>query len=58
MLTYIVGWDEHGWWIQCSICGLISYNENDVRERYCGHCHIFHDPIGGAPRRDSEIIRE
>jgi hypothetical protein len=22
-------------------CGVISFNANDVRERYCGHCHRF-----------------
>ena len=29
--------------IQCCRCGLVSYNANDIRERYCGHCHRFHD---------------
>lgn len=29
--------------IQCLTCGLISYNPNDIRERYCGACHRFHD---------------
>lgn len=24
-------------------CGMRSYNPNDIRERYCGHCHIFMD---------------
>lgn len=27
--------------IQCLGCGMISYNENDIRERYCGNCHKF-----------------
>jgi len=31
--------------IRCLICGFVSFNLNDVRERYCGHCHrFFEDP--------------
>jgi hypothetical protein len=29
--------------ITCLVCGWTSHNPNDVRERYCGHCHAFHD---------------
>lgn len=29
-------------YIVCPKCGMISHNPNDVRERYCGHCHAFH----------------
>jgi ribosomal protein L37E len=29
--------------IRCNICGRTSYNLNDVRERYCGNCHVFHN---------------
>ncbi|MBA7533406.1 hypothetical protein ES705_25645 [subsurface metagenome] len=31
--------------IKCLICGLISYNLNDVKSKYCGHCHIFHEEL-------------
>lgn len=41
-ITYIAGWDENGDWIACSLCGLKSYNPNDVTNRYCGKCHHFH----------------
>ena len=27
----------------CPECGWTSYNPNDVRERYCGHCHKYID---------------
>lgn len=27
----------------CPDCGMKSYNENDVRFRYCGNCHEFKD---------------
>jgi hypothetical protein len=25
----------------CPFCGTVSHNPNDVRERYCGRCHVF-----------------
>jgi hypothetical protein len=28
---------------KCSRCGAVSYNINDIRERYCGRCHVFID---------------
>ena len=30
-------------YIVCPKCGTVSHNPNDVRERYCGACHAFHD---------------
>jgi ribosomal protein L37E len=29
--------------IRCLTCGRTSYHPEDVRHKYCGHCHIFHD---------------
>jgi len=29
-------------YIVCPKCGMVSHNPNDVRERYCGNCHVFH----------------
>jgi len=26
---------------KCPKCGMVSWNPNDVRERYCGNCHAF-----------------
>ena len=26
---------------ECPICGIKSYNPNDIKERYCGKCHKF-----------------
>lgn len=31
--------------ITCPQCGRTSYNPNDVRERYCGNCHQYHDTM-------------
>lgn len=37
---------DEGQAIDCLRCGMISYHPEDVRHRYCGHCHRFHhDPI-------------
>jgi len=29
--------------IMCLTCGRVSHNPNDVANKYCGHCHIFHE---------------
>jgi hypothetical protein len=31
--------------IVCPRCGRRSYNVNDIRQRYCGHCHMHHDDM-------------
>jgi hypothetical protein len=31
-----------GRFITCKTCGRASFNLNDVREKYCGFCHVFH----------------
>jgi len=28
--------------ITCPQCGMTSYNQNDIEQRYCGNCHQFH----------------
>lgn len=34
--------------IQCLKCGMVSFHPKDIEERYCGHCHEFHDPAKEA----------
>jgi len=29
--------------IKCLVCGMVSYNKNDIEQKYCGNCHQFHD---------------
>ena len=29
--------------ITCLRCGLSSFNQNDIDQKYCGHCHVFHE---------------
>lgn len=35
--------------ITCPKCGWISYDFNDIREKYCGHCHKYHDEVDPPP---------
>lgn len=53
--TYIVlDLVDEGQSIHCLLCGTTSHNPNDVRERYCGFCHRFHDDatIEGLPHEE------
>lgn len=29
--------------IKCMTCGKTSYNQNDIKELYCGYCNKFHN---------------
>ena len=29
--------------IKCLQCGKSSYNQGDVKNRYCAHCGMFHE---------------
>jgi hypothetical protein len=40
--------------ITCPDCGRTSYNPNDVREGYCGHCHAWTSTV--VP--DDEYVRQ
>lgn len=39
----MTGYALDGRSIRCLHCGRTSYNPSDVRERYCGFCHRFHE---------------
>jgi ribosomal protein L37E len=47
--------------IRCLLCGTTSYNPNDIRHRYCGFCHVFHEDVntyqGGANHEDTDSSR-
>lgn len=36
--------------ITCGRCGRTSHHPEDVKNRYCGNCHVFHDDIPEAER--------
>jgi hypothetical protein len=40
---YVTGDDMQGRWIHCRKCLMRSYNPNDVDQRYCGRCKVFHE---------------
>jgi hypothetical protein len=48
--TYVIG--GYGRNITCLDCGLTSWNQNDVRERYCPVCREFH----GRPIRHERLL--
>lgn len=31
--------------ITCFRCGMTSWSPDDVREKYCGNCHAYHEAI-------------
>lgn len=31
--------------IRCKGCGLVSHHPDDVAQRYCAFCHVFHNDI-------------
>lgn len=39
-MTYTIQKDRAG--ITCHVCGMTSWNKNDVEKLYCGNCHRFH----------------
>jgi len=41
---YIVGYDHKGHHcIICLNCKKVSYHPEDIKQKYCGYCHKFHD---------------
>src|SRR5882672_2189579 len=41
--------------IVCLRCGLVSHNREDVRNRYCVRCHVFHDDNEAEVHRCQEF---
>lgn len=39
--------------IHCLRCDRVSWHPEDVRSRYCGHCHEFHEDPGPEKRNPS-----
>jgi hypothetical protein len=44
----------------CPRCQAVSYNPNDIRERYCGRCHVFVDdpPLSPAVQKAMDRFHE
>lgn len=43
MKTYQLIPDGEAPAIKCLVCGAVSYNQGDIKNRYCGRCNRFHD---------------
>jgi len=43
MKTYELGDKDGSPFIRCLVCRTKSYNRGDIDQRYCGHCHEFHE---------------
>lgn len=58
-MSYSIQVDAYGnRWIRCLVCGLGSYNPNDIEQKYCGYCHVFHaDDRAAAERFDAGAQR-
>lgn len=35
--------------IKCPQCRMISYNENDIKFKFCGKCHQWHEDMEFRP---------
>lgn len=45
-MPYQISRDAYGnEWIKCLVCGMGSYNRNDIEQRYCWNCKVFHEQI-------------
>jgi len=44
-MAYTLIRDEEGGLIaiRCLECGGMSFHPNDIEQKYCGHCHKFHE---------------
>lgn len=42
----------------CPRCGAVSYNRNDITERYCGRCHTFLDDMPQYRHPEIELAAE
>jgi hypothetical protein len=42
--------------IQCLLCGLASFNYNDITNKYCDHCQMFHED-SPAIHTQEEILK-
>lgn len=45
MTTYDLGHSQGQHNITCRLCSMTSYHPEDVRQRYCGYCHLFHGTL-------------
>jgi hypothetical protein len=45
--------------ITCSKCKMVSYHTEDIKHKYCGNCHDWHEFMNGeAEKRAKEVLDE
>jgi len=49
-VTYRI--EQQGAAITCLRCGVTSHHPEDVKNRYCGRCHVFHEDIPKEHREE------
>lgn len=54
MSTYLI----HPESITCLLCGRTSYHPDDVKHKYCGHCHIFHEDLEQETQHENQRTPE
>lgn len=57
-ITYRIRERKGQWTITCLVCGMTSYNENDVKYQYCGKCSQFHDILALEDRGQVSTLRD
>ena len=54
--TFTIQTDAYGnRWIRCLRCGMGSYNPNDIEQKYCGACHIFHAELNPDVKSEKPV---
>lgn len=43
--------------IECFVCRRTSHHAMDVKHRYCGHCHVFHDDLDAETQWKERAMR-
>lgn len=47
--------------IKCPKCKMVSYNINDIKHKFCGNCHEYHDALNNIielQKKRMKIIQE
>jgi hypothetical protein len=47
--NYTISYIQGCRFIKCHTCGMTSFAPNDIENRYCGNCHVFHEDPQPVP---------
>lgn len=54
----ITGNVRAGFAIRCRRCGRVSHNIEDVKNKYCGNCHVFLDAMVFSPEQLARVTNK